>query len=266
MQVCSSHEEFLSDPVGRWLPLGSGLVWAYSPTLIGVSMWGRPGRSDSEAMVRAFAGYSRLAPRFDFIQDGRDVESVDPVALEVVVAWLRDHQDVLRDNVGRRVAVLPRGIPGLTVAGLQVALGIENQLAVADDAPTAFRMLSPEGGAAVCEEVERAIAQARRTTSLVVALRALLANARGALDLSAAARALSVSSRTLQRELAEAGVSFRDELANARFRFAEQMLRSDDKLSTIASELCLSEAALTQITRARTGLTPAELRRRLRSS
>jgi AraC-like DNA-binding protein len=75
-----------------------------------------------------------------------------------------------------------------------------------------------------------------------------------------------MSTRSLQRQLWQAGVSFRDEQAAARFRCAEEMLRTDDKVSAIAAQLGLSAQGLTQLTRARTGLTPAELRRRLRSA
>ena len=266
MKICNNLDELFADPNGRWLPLGSGLVWCHSPTLIGITSWGRPTRSDAEAVVRVLDGYKCLAPRFDMLQDGRDLESVDPIALEVLVTWLRGHQHVLRDHVGRRLALMPRGIPGLTLAGIQVALQLDNRISIAEDAPSAFRTLLPEGGDALREEVERVIAEARRMTAIVVALRELLAATRGSLDLAAAANALHVSTRTLQRELAEAGVSFRDEQANARFRFAEELLRSDDKLSTIANQLGLSAASLTQLTRARTGLSPAELRRRLRSA
>jgi AraC-like DNA-binding protein len=272
MESCNNHEELFRDPVGRYLPFGSGLLWVKSPTLVGVSMWGRPTRTDVEAMLRAFDGYVHLQGlhassepwRFDLVQDGRAIESVDPSALEALVNWLRDHQLWMTQHVGRRVALMPRGIPGLTIAGLQVALGLETQLTIANDAPTAFRTLLPDGGDALYDEVERAIAETRNLTSLIVELRAVLTAARGSLDLSAAANALHMSTRSLQRQLQQAGVSFRDEQASARFRSAEEMLRSDDKVAAIAAQLGLSNAGLTQLTRARTGLTPAELRRRLR--
>ena len=74
MQICSNHDELFGDPVGRYLPFGSGLLWVHSPTLVGVSMWGRPTKVEAEALVRALDGYVHLAPRFDFLQDGRDIE------------------------------------------------------------------------------------------------------------------------------------------------------------------------------------------------
>jgi AraC-like DNA-binding protein len=276
MKICNNHDELFSDPVGRCLPFGSGLLWVYSPTLVGCSLWGRPTRSDAEALVRCFDGYVHLRQvaqqrssehwRFDLVQDGRDIESADPAALEVLATWLRDHQAFMNEHVGRRVALMPRGIPGLTIAGLQVALALGTQLTIAEDAPSAFRMLVPEGGDAVYAEIEQTIAEVRRMTSVMVELRAVLAEAQGCLSLEAAASMLKMSTRSLQRQLWQAGVSFRDEQAGARFRRAEEMLRSDDKVSTIASQLGLSAQGLTQLTRARTGLTPAELRRRLRSA
>ena len=38
-----------------------------------------------------------------------------------------------------------------------------------------------------------------------------------------------MSTRSLQRQLWQAGVSFRDEQASARFRYAEELLRSADQ-------------------------------------
>jgi AraC-like DNA-binding protein len=264
MLICNNREELFRDPIGRYLPFGSGLLWVHSLTLGGIAMWGRPTRSEVEALVRALDGYVLIAPRFDFLQDGRDIEFVDPGALEVLVTWLRARNADLGVRVNRRVGLMPRGIPGLTLAGIQVALGIESGITLAQDAPSAFRMLLPDGGDALCEEVERAIAEARNLTSLIVELRAVLASTRGSLDLSGAANALHMSTRSLQRQLQQAGVSFRDEQAAARFRSAEEMLRTDDKVAAIAAQLGLSNAGLTQLTRTRTGLTPAELRRRLR--
>lgn len=266
MLSCNHPEQFFANPYGRWLPIGSGLIWCHSRTLFGVSIWGRPGRSDAETLVRAFDAYDRADQGFDFLQDGRELESIDPAALEILIGWLRDHLDVVRDHVGRRVALMPRGMPGLTLAGIQVALGLQNRIRVAPDAPTAFRMLLPEGGDALCEAIEKAIMEARALTGIVVALRSLLTATRGSIDLDAAAKALGVSSRTLQRELASVGVSFRSEQADVRFRCAEELLRGDDKLATIAEQLGLRTTSLTQLTRERTGLTPAELRERLRSA
>jgi AraC-like DNA-binding protein len=59
-------------------------------------------------------------------------------------------------------------------------------------------------------------------------------------------------------------VSFRSEHASSRFRAAEELLRGDEKLAAVAAQLGLSEAGLTQLTRAQAGITPGELRRRLR--
>ncbi len=69
--------------------------------------------------------------------------------------------------------------------------------------------------------------------------------------------------RSLQRELQAAGLSYREEQQAARFRVAELLLAGDTKLSAVAAQLGLSEAALTRLVRAKTGLTPGLLRQRL---
>ena len=50
----------------------------------------------------------------------------------------------------------------------------------------------------------------------------------------------------------------------ARFRVAEQLLGGEDKIAAVASRLGLTEAGLTGLVRARTGMTPGELRQKLR--
>jgi AraC-like DNA-binding protein len=77
-----------------------------------------------------------------------------------------------------------------------------------------------------------------------------------------AARALRISTRSLQRMLKDNGTSFQQEIRTARFLKAEELVRStDDKLSVIAGRVGITEGALTQLFREKVGCTPAEYRR-----
>jgi AraC-like DNA-binding protein len=161
--------------------------------------------------------------------------------------------------------VIPAGLPGLALAGISPSLGITDPVILLREAREAFALLLPDGGEALQAEIAALVAAERGVAPLVLALRRELAAAHGSLDLAAAARRLGLSPRSLQRALAQEGASFRTEQADARFRAAEELLRGDDQLAAVAARVGLSEDGLALLVRARTGLTPAELRRRLRA-
>lgn len=264
MKQCATLDELFRDPVRRWAPIQSGLFWCHSPTLCGFAVWGRPGPAETRAFTSVFDHYQRLAPQFDLVEDARGVESIDLDALHDLVQWLRSNARVVGEHARNRVAMIPPGIPGFALAGIQSVLELESPVTFVTDPRDGFRHLLPDGGDELCEEVEALIHSARGVTPLVLAVRTVLAETRGAVDLIGVAKRLGISARSLQRQLAQAGGSFRVEHANSRFRAAEELLRGDDKLAAVAAQLGLSEAGLTQLTRAQAGVTPGELRRRIR--
>jgi AraC-like DNA-binding protein len=87
-------------------------------------------------------------------------------------------------------------------------------------------------------------------------------------DVAGAARALSISPRSLQRALQEAGTSFRFERDRARVRAAEALLVDGDaKLDAIAATLgCSARSSFFALFRRHTGETPDEFRARRRPS
>ena len=99
-------------------------------------------------------------------------------------------------------------------------------------------------------------------------LRALFERDSERLELSRAARALNVSTRTLQRQLEEAGTSFRDLGSALRQERAERLLAAtDQKITAIAKELGFeSLQSFTASFREASGETPADYRARRRRS
>ena len=96
--------------------------------------------------------------------------------------------------------------------------------------------------------------------SLVQALGPLLA--RGAPSIRDAAELAGTSARTLQRELARAGCSYRDVLLRVKLDAARELLEKPDvKIADVAHETCFSDPAhFTRFFRALTGVTPREYR------
>jgi len=263
---CANRHELFRDPVRRWLTTGHNVIWAYSPTLCGLATWGRADAAETREVLEIFDGYHHLAPQFDILMDATGVEGLELDALGELLAWLRGNPAVFERHLRHRIGVIPGGVPGLALAGLTTAIGIQAPVTVLTDAREGFRMLLPDGGDALCDEIAGLVAECQGVPPMLLALRRVLAEHHGAIDLAHTARQLGVSTRSLQRVLGDAGRSFRVEQADARFRAAEILLESDDKLVTGADRLGLSEDGLTLLVRGRTGLTPTELRKKLRGA
>lgn len=87
----------------------------------------------------------------------------------------------------------------------------------------------------------------------------------GHADLSLAADRVRIPVRTLQRRLAEAGVSYSDLVTEIRFELARELLAEPrEKVETIAGLVGYSDASnFTRAFRQHTGMTPTDYRRSL---
>jgi AraC-like DNA-binding protein len=262
-----SVRAFLRDPVGRWVVAAPTMV-VFCPArdLCGCTAWGRPSREDTARLLEVFGAFRHpsVAARFDLVLDGRAIEGVDPDALQALIAWLDACKSELAARVRVQYGVIADTLAGVTLAGILPVLGDTHAFRVVRDPRDAFRDLSPTGEA-VADEVDAAVAVARGAPRELRELRDLLHARAGGATIQSAARALGVSVRTLQRLLREKGTTFRDEVRDARFDAARELLvHGDDKVAAIARRVGLSENALARLVRDRTGATPAELRKRHR--
>jgi len=265
MEQARNHAQMRDDPIGRWVAAGTSVVFCPSPTLCGVVVWGRPSADQVRESRALFDAYRHLAPRFDILLDAGAVERVEPDALAELMAWARLHWSELQQRMRSRAGVVPAGIGGMALAGITPLLGGTPVLVLGSLREAARALLPGDREAdALVSELDAIVARVRGVPPLLARLRELLDGERGRLGVAGAARQLGVSTRSLQRELAQAGSSFRAEQSGARFRAAETLLASDRKLAAVAADLGLSEAGLTTLVRAHSGVTPGELRRRLR--
>jgi AraC-like DNA-binding protein len=211
-----------------------------------------------------FEGFKHIGPQFDVILDGSSIEKIEPGALIVFADWMRRNFDLLRRRVRRHVGVNAPGVSAFMLAGILPLIGGGWPLTRVLDRREAFRLLLPTGGDALCDELMAIMDQVRGTPPIVARLRDVLARHDGRMSAAEAASALGLSLRSLQRELRQAGFSYREEQHTAQFRRAERLLPEESKISVVAARLGLSASALVALVRSRTGLTPAELRDRLR--
>jgi AraC-like DNA-binding protein len=266
MRQAASLESFTSAPSGQWTAVACGVIWCHSPTLVGAVVWGRPGARETQQILEVFEHYECMAPRFDVLLDASRIGEIDAGAFDVLLEWSRTHREMLLERVRRRVSVVPSGLGGFALAGISVAVGGLDAVQLTSTARAGFEILCPGEAEAIDGEIETIAAGLGGTPGFLLELRAQFhAHTRG-LTLEQMARSLSLSTRSLQRRLAEAGTSFRSELHDARFRAAREILSSsDEKLDAIAQRLGITESALAELIRARTQLTVAEFRRQLRA-
>jgi AraC-like DNA-binding protein len=215
-------------------------------------------------MTRLFDGFMQMGPSIDLLLDGSGMEGLDVSSLLVFTDWTRDRLDELRRRVHRQVGVISPGVIAFMLAGIMPIVGAGWPLTVLTDRREALRRLLPDGGDALCDELTALAQELSGVAPVVMQLRRLLAERQGQMTLSEAARAMGLSSRSLQRALGAGGSTYREEQQQVHFRRAEELLAGDEKIGSIASRLGLSDRALTALVRARSGLTPTELRERLR--
>jgi AraC-like DNA-binding protein len=257
-------EAFIADPTDRWIALGSSVVWCASPSLGGSATWGRPNASHVVDVIRCYeALWSKaLAERVDVILDARRTEGVDPDALATIVSWVLENRERIAKRIRVQIGVIPSGVHGITLAGILPALGETHAFRVERESIEAFRALAGADGDRLSEEVDALVREASGVSPELAALRDLVRERHASLTVEEAARALKSSTRSLQRILQTHGTSFQDEVRSARFERASELLRStDDKVTTIAARVGITEGALTQLFRERTGSTPTEFRK-----
>jgi AraC-like DNA-binding protein len=138
-------------------------------------------------------------------------------------------------RIRKLAVILPDGLPGLLVAGLLPSLQPPFPFRFTHAAADASAFLERPELAAVIDEVERAVVAARGRSVLLDRLRAHLERALQHPSLGAAAAALGLSTRSLQRELRNLETSFSNEVRRTRVGAATELMRSTDgKIDAIA--------------------------------
>ena len=255
---------FLTLPVGRYTVSNSCIVWCASRSLCGLAFWGRPLADELLKIASIVEAYpDQMAPTFDVIVDGRQVEALDGEALSVQMAWLWRHGAALLQHANIW-SIVAEGTAVARLAQLMPDLGGKFAFRVTTDAPAAFRAVRGEDGAALSLEIDAIAATARGLPRELHRVRALLARRMDA-TIDDAARELGLSTRSLQRSLSNQQTSFQKELVAIRLATAcELLLTTDLKIAAIGARLCISERAVALLFRAKTGLSPLAWRAKQR--
>lgn len=239
--------------------------WQAGTRALGTMIWDRPLEADIAEMVPFFeVGASpRFAGHRSFV-DGRRIEGVDLLALEKLMAYLRARRAVWGPHVASQAILHPGGFTGVVVSGvLHVASPpYPFRCFPAEDALEAFRWSGVE---ALFEPLEALREAVSSTPDIVRRVRALFEE-RGSISTGEVARALALSTRTLQRRLEGAGTSLRLERQRHVSTRIEALLSNTDlDLDAIAAEVGLASSShLVRCFQSTHGTTPGAFRERVR--
>jgi AraC-like DNA-binding protein len=257
-----SVADFTRSPAGRYVRGEHIVYWADHDGTSGFRVWGAPNKDDVALLCAAIDPRAARSRALAGIADARDLGAVDPALFAIMRDFVHRNEVLLRGRL-RAMAILRNANEiGAASAGFFEVVGAPYPVASFVSVPDALGWLGVS--AHIERDLERLRAECAGTAPEIVALRAVLCEDDGELDLAAAARRLGMSTRTLQRRLRALGTTFEDERRHTRIRRAQELLRTSDVSLTAVSELvgCSSPAHFTTLFRRVTGETPSAWRAR----
>jgi AraC-like DNA-binding protein len=197
--------------------------------------------------------------------DSSGLERVDWSAYLQLLSFVRDRVTQWSGRIRRHAVVVRPGPTAALLAGMAPLVGLAYPMSFVADRASALHWLGWTerlDALAAVDEAARIAGEARGQPPVVHDLRGWLERSLIGASLDAAAAALAMSARSLQRELREAGTCFTAEIHAARVRVACELLGdTDDKIEVIARAVGSTSASqLSTIFRRHLGLTPARYR------
>ncbi|MFT3707150.1 MAG: helix-turn-helix domain-containing protein [Archangium sp.] len=258
-----SLASYAAKPAGKWWAGPSFIAWCAEPELFGFTLWGQPNADALTQLVGALK--VELGPNaraHASLVDASLVQVADPAAFEVLQRYVVSHLAQLRERVTKLALVRPGGLPGAVVAGFFSVLEspYPTQVVTSVGEGLAWLGASRTWG----EPLEALRASASGVAPLVLQVRSALAGSKGEPSVNDIAKALGLSSRTLQRRLGELGTSFVRESSEQRLQAAAVALSTSDvAVTTIALEAGFSSSqAFSAAFRRFSGKTPGDFRKR----
>jgi AraC-like DNA-binding protein len=262
VRLAADVDDYRAELVGSYLVGKHSLVFCARSDLWGFALWGRPTADDVRWLIPLLA--IELGPPAEphgSLVDARHLEDGPPAAFGLLAKYVADHFAALQRQVRRLAIVRPAGVAGAVVAGFFAVQDPPYPVEVFADIDKATAWLG--AGTTLPAELDDAIAAATGVTPLIGQLRAWI-EARLADDaaLQDAARSLSLSPRSLQRKLADAGTTFQGELDAARIRVAQRLLLAGDiSLTEVAYDVgCASPQHFSALFRRVVGEPPSTWR------
>jgi AraC-like DNA-binding protein len=257
------------DPRGKYFVGRSWLsFFAAHGRFSGTIVWGEPSPEDvKEWMACADLRISEACTPHATLFDGYKVERLSPSTFDALAGYASRSQRGLAARITRVAVVHHGGFAGAVAAGFSKLVALPFPAEIFRDVEKALSWLGCEEDAPLLDELGRARIEARAVVPLLRDLATFLQRHPTATPL-AAARALALSTRSLQRRLREQHTTFRRELDGARVRLAQRLLEdSEASVTEIALKVGLtSPQHLSTLFHRRGHESPSAWRARLRKS
>ena len=258
----ASVDDLMAAPARRIVLHRSFAYWQAEHRAFGSIIWGRPDEADVGEMCAAhevganprFAGHASII-------DLRALEGVDFLAFDKLLAYLKQRRDAWSPNVSRQVVLHGGGFAHSTVVGMFQFLSPGHKVIFSQDPRETFELA---GVADVFSELEAMRAEFLGAPDIVRRTRVALEGLPARASVSDIARRVGTSERSLQRRLAEAGTSLRDERRAHIVRVSERLLLETElDLEAIAAHVGVSSGSqLVKVFRKLRGTTPGALRQK----
>jgi AraC-like DNA-binding protein len=257
-----SLEEFLGPPARRYIVFRSLAYWQLEHRAFGSIIWGRPDESDVMDLGRAHAVGAGFPPHTTMV-DVRDIQSVDLLAFEKFLTFLRERRAEWSPNVTRQAVLYRGGLAHASVLGMFDLLRPGHRVDYFDDPAAAYAAVGAEGGAA---ELVALRAELQGAPDIVRRVRLAFEALPPRADFDAVAKQMGMSLRSLQRRLGEANTSLRAQQQEHLLRASELLLESSElDLDAIAARVGASSAShLVTLFKRHRGISPGQLRERLK--
>ncbi len=271
MQAARDVDDFRDRPVGRYVVERRFVCWCATPRLWGCVYHGHFQHEDVDRLVVALdAELGPDIPPHVGVADFRRFENSDPGSFERLASYLAEHRAALATRIAQQAVIRPADGPiAALVAGFYDVHPPPYPVRVFADVDACLAWIGAADRAQTFRDIDGLVETqlSGEGLALVRALQEHLSRALVATSLDDAARALGVSTRTLQRQLQASGTSFRAEVLAARIRAAQaRILSGDDKLAAIALETGFTSSQhLSVAFRKLTGESPSSFRARHRA-
>lgn len=259
-------DEFLAAPQ-RAAYAGRTFAFCNLDTLRGFRIWGEPRLEEVKQLADCLAAVisnTAGSPEHYSLVDLRAIESVPSACFKVFLDFSRATREQVATQVVRQAVVRPSGLMGAVCSGFNKLLRPRHQVRHFDSLGAAARWLDPPDADEL--EVFVAALEMPRVASISAELKRWLSANLQDPSPAAAARALGVSLRTMQRRLNSEDTSFQSLLRQERIEAAQRLLvDSGLKMSAIALEVGFpSSQQLATSFKDVTSMTPSEYQARSR--
>ncbi len=256
-------ESFVASPRDHYVVGRCFCFWQLGTATKGVIAWGEPGAEDALDMTRAFEAGARIDERHVSLVDMRRLRTLDVAAFEVIMRYMAERQSAFSKTVVRQALVHGTGAIGAAVGGFYRVVNPTYPVESFDRLDRAIEWLAPPEPTVARQVMDALRSRFVEVPDVLSRLHALLERSTEIPSLADSAQELGISTRSFQRELAEAGSSFRLEIARFRLARAEHLLAGTGmSVKAIAFAVHIEPTRLAALFRRVHGVSPAVWRSR----